>query len=359
MFDGQSKKKENSVTEALACPIPKNDYEQILLAHGGGGTLSHNLIQSVFLQMFRNPILSEGHDGALFEIGQERVAMTTDSYVVHPIFFPGGNIGDLAINGTINDLAMCGAIPKFLSAGFILEEGLPFDNLKKITDSMMRAAARTGVHIVTGDTKVVDRGKGDKIFINTSGIGIIPAHADIRPLRCKPGDVIIISGRIAEHGIAIMSAREGLAFDTTVISDTAPLSDLVQNMLAISKNIHVLRDPTRGGIASALNEIAATTVVGMHIDESAIPIGEQVSAACEILGLDPLYIANEGKLIAWVDRHDADRVLEAMQKHPLGKHAAIIGEVVDDHHGQVVMTTSIGSSRIVDMLSGEQLPRIC
>lgn len=347
------------ISSGLSCPIPISEYEKVLLAHGGGGTLSHQLIQKMFFSQFDNPLLHAEHDGAIFEAGGTRFAFSTDSYVVQPIFFPGGDIGDLAVNGTVNDLSMCGAMPRYISAGFILEEGFPMEDLWKVVQSMKRAAQKAGVQIVTGDTKVVDKGKGDKIFINTSGIGIIENGINISPLNTKIGDAILLNGRIADHGIAIMSAREGLTFDTTVESDTAALNGLVETMFEASRNIHVLRDPTRGGIASALNEIAMTANIGIYIEEDAIPMTEEVKGACEILGLDPLYIANEGKLLAFVAHDDVEKILTAMRTHPLGKDSRIIGKVVSEHPKNVVMKTSIGSLRVVDMLSGEQLPRIC
>jgi hydrogenase expression/formation protein HypE len=288
-----------------------------------------------------------------------RLAFSTDSYVVSPIFFPGGDIGKLAIHGTVNDLAMCGARPLYLSAAFILEEGTPMQDFWRVTQSMREAAASAGVILVTGDTKVVDRGKADRIFINTSGIGIVPEGVHIHPARARAGDKIIVSGPIAVHGIAIMSVREGLEFETQIASDTAPLNGLVDAIFAVSEDIHVLRDPTRGGVTSALTEIAQSAHMGMLLDEVRIPITEEVKGACEILGLDPLYVANEGKLLAIVSGDAAARVLDAMRSHPLGKEAAIIGEVTVDHPGFVLMKTRIGGTRVVDMLSGEQLPRIC
>ncbi|MDI6804142.1 MAG: hydrogenase expression/formation protein HypE [Bacteroidota bacterium] len=342
-----------------SCPLPITDYDKVMMAHGGGGTLSHQLIEKMFLSQFDNELLNMQHDGSVFEIGEERFAFTTDSYVVQPIFFPGGDIGELAVNGTVNDLAMCGAEPIYLSAGFILEEGFPLEDLWRITISMKKAGERAGIKIITGDTKVVDRGKGDKIFINTSGIGKIYPGIEISPKNCKPGDVIIISGKLAEHGMAIMSAREGLEFETAIKSDTLPLNSLVSAMVRVSNKIHVMRDPTRGGVASTLNEIASSAGVGIEIGELAIPISEEVRAACEILGFDPLYVANEGKLIAFVEQEDADKILVAMKNHPDGKDAAIIGRVVSEHPKRVIMKTSIGSMRVVDMISGEQLPRIC
>ena len=341
------------------CPIPITNYSEIVLAHGSGGKLSHQLIEKMVLPQFRNEFLDPLHDGAIFSLGGQRVAFSTDSYVVNPIFFPGGDIGKLAVHGTVNDLAMCGARPLYLSVGFILEEGTPMEEFWRVVQSMREAADSAGVKLVTGDTKVVDRGKSDKIFINTSGIGIIPEGIDISPRRAQPGDKIIVSGEIAVHGIAIMSVREGLEFETEIKSDTAPLNGLVDAIFAASNNIHVLRDPTRGGITSALTEIAQTAKVGMLLDEARIPISEEVKGACEILGLDPLYVANEGKLLAIVAAADADRVLRAMKSHPLGRHAAIIGEVTSEHPAFVMLKTQVGGTRVVDMLSGEQLPRIC
>lgn len=343
----------------FSCPIPKSEYDKVLLAHGGGGTLTHQLINKIFLSQFNNPILSELHDGAKFEIQNSRFAFTTDSYVVQPIFFPGGNIGELAINGTVNDLSVCGAKPLFLSVAFIIEEGFEIEELWKIVLSMKEAASRANVQIVTGDTKVVDKGKGDKIFINTAGIGLIYDGVNISPRNCKPGDVIIINGKIAEHGIAIMSEREGLGFESKILSDTAPLNSLVEDVLKVSKNISVMRDPTRGGLASALNEIAQAANVKIEIYEKEIPISDAVLGACEILGLDPLYIANEGKILIFVNREDSIKVLEAMKKNPFGKDARIIGRVVEKSDPIVLMKTLIGSTRVVDMISGEQLPRIC
>jgi hydrogenase expression/formation protein HypE len=342
-----------------ACPLPLTDYKEIVLAHGSGGKLSHQLIQKMVLPQFRNDLLAPLHDGAILQLPGARVAFSTDSYVVSPLFFPGGDIGKLAIHGTVNDLAMCGARPQYLSVAFILEEGLPMQDFWRILQSMRAAADKAGVMLVTGDTKVVDRGKADKIFINTSGVGIIPEGVDIHPARARVGDKIIISGSIAVHGIAIMSVREGLEFETEIASDTAPLNGLVDAILSASRNVHVLRDPTRGGVSSTLTEIAQTAGVGMHLDESQIPISEEVRGACEILGLDPLYVANEGKLLAIVPAADANNVLLTMQANELGREAAIIGEVTGEHPGFVTMRTRVGGTRVVDMLSGEQLPRIC
>jgi hydrogenase expression/formation protein HypE len=342
-----------------SCPLPLSNYKEIVLAHGSGGKLSQELMQKVVLPQFRNDLLDPLHDGALFSIGGARLAFSTDSYVVSPIFFPGGDIGKLAVHGTVNDLSMCGAKPLHLSVGFILEEGLPMSDFCRVVQSMRSAADEAGVKLVTGDTKVVDRGKADKIFINTSGIGIVPKGVNISPKRARPGDKIILSGTIATHGIAIMSVREGLEFETEIASDTAPLNGLVEAILATGGDVHVLRDPTRGGITSALSEITQSAGTGMILDESRIPISEEVKGACEILGLDPLYVANEGKMLAIVPADAADTVLAAMQAHPLGRESAIIGEVTGDHAGFVLMKTRIGGTRVVDMLSGEQLPRIC
>ena len=352
-------KNEIDFSTGLSCPISKSDYEHVLLAHGGGGTLSHQLISKLFYSQFDNEFLNQQHDSAIFNIEKSRLAFTTDSYVVQPIFFPGGNIGELAINGTVNDLIVSGAVPIYVAVGFIIEEGLLIEDLWKIVLSMKEAAKKAGVKIVTGDTKVVDKGKGDKLFINTSGIGLIKEGINISPKRCQPGDKIILSGRIADHGIAIMSAREGLEFETAIVSDTAPLKELFECVEKFGDRIHVMRDPTRGGIASSLNEIAESANVGMFIEEEKIPILDEVKGACEILGLDPLYIANEGKMIAIVSSEIAEEVLSEWQKKELGKEAEIIGEVTSENPRTVVMKTTIGSKRIVDMISGEQLPRIC
>ena len=348
-----------NLNDGFTCPLPLTEYKNVLLAHGGGGKLSHQMIQKIFISQFKNDLLDPLHDGAMFTLGGARCAFSTDSYVINPIFFPGGDIGTLAVNGTVNDLAMCGARPLYLSSAFIIEEGLPMEDLWRVVLSMKQAAEAAGVQLVTGDTKVVDRGKGDKLFINTSGIGIIPDGVEISPQRAKPGDKIILSGSIAEHGIAIMSVREGLEFETQIESDCAPLNGLVETMLATSKEIHVLRDPTRGGVASALNEIAESAQVGISLREEHIPVSEEVRGACEILGFDPLYVANEGKLIAFVSAEAAGPVLAAMRLHEYGKDAAIIGKVVDEHPGLVTAKTSIGGMRVVDVPAGELLPRIC
>jgi hydrogenase expression/formation protein HypE len=335
------------------------NYDKILLDHGSGGKISHRLTTDMLLPVFNNPILSQLNDGAIFELEGMRIAFSTDSYTVDPIFFPGGNIGVLAINGTVNDVAMCGADPVYLSVGLIIEEGFSMTDLKKILTEMGAAAATAGVTVVTGDTKVVPKGAVDKIFINTSGIGLIPSNVDIASHHAKPGDRIILSGTIADHGITILTRREGLSFDSGLTSDTAPLNGMVKQMLAAGRGIRVLRDPTRGGVGTALNEVAEKSKVGIKIHEVNIPLKKEVAAACELLGFDPLYLANEGKLLAFVSAEDTDAVLAAIQSHPYGKDAAVIGEVVEDHVGKAVVVTRIGGMRIVDMLAGEQLPRIC
>jgi hydrogenase expression/formation protein HypE len=351
---------DTTVDFSLQCPIPISDYPTVLLAHGGGGRLTQMLIERMFLQAFDNPALEILHDGALLEINGVRLAFSTDSFVISPLFFPGGDIGSLAVHGTLNDLAMCGAQPLGLSAGFILEEGLPMEDLWRIVQSMQRAAQEAGVPVVTGDTKVVDRGKGDGVFINTTGLGLVREGVYVSPRRASPGDVVLINGPIAVHGIAVMSVREGLEFETALESDSASLHDLVAHILDVAGDqVHVLRDPTRGGLASTLNEIAAQAKVGIRLEETSIPIQEEVRGACEILGLDPLYVANEGKCLVIVAREAAEAVLAAMRDHPLGQEAAVIGGAVEDHPGKVFLRSRIGGMRVVDMLSGEQLPRIC
>ncbi len=342
-----------------SCPLPINEHQEIVLAHGSGGKLTHRLIEKIIVPAFRNEWLAPLHDGAVFSIKGARLAFSTDSFVVSPLFFPGGDIGKLAVHGTVNDLAMCGAKPLYLSAGFILEEGLRMDDFRRVVQSMKEAADEAGVALVTGDTKVVDRGKGDQMFINTSGVGLVPEGVNVHPKRAAIGDKIIISGEIAVHGIAIMSVREGLEFETEIASDTAPLNGLVEAILETAPDVHVLRDPTRSGLTSAVSEIAEQANVGIRLTEADIPISEAVKGACEILGLDPLYVANEGKLLAVVSPQDADAILATMKAQPLGRHAAVIGEVVNDHPGMVTMKTRVGGTRVVDMLSGEQLPRIC
>jgi hydrogenase expression/formation protein HypE len=333
--------------------------DNILLDHGSGGKISHSLITDIMLPIFNNPILSQLNDGAIFDIEGKRLAFSTDTYVVDPIFFPGGNIGTLSINGTVNDIAMCGATPLFLSAGLIIEEGFSLADLKTILQEMSIAAEKAGVKVVTGDTKVVPKGAADKIFINTSGIGIIPKNMDIASHRARPGDKIILSGSIADHGITILTQREGMTFDSSVASDTAPLNHMVKNMLSVCKNIHVLRDPTRGGIGTALNEIAIKSEIGIKIYEEKIPVKNEVAAICELLGFDPIYIANEGKLLAFVPPDHVEKVLDVIRENRFGREACIIGEVVEDNPRKVFMQTRIGGTRIVDMLTGEQLPRIC
>jgi hydrogenase expression/formation protein HypE len=358
----------------LQCPIPISEYPTVTMAHGGGGRLSQMLIERMFVPAFANPFLEALHDGAILPIPAgdgSHLAFTTDSFVVTPRFFPGGDIGSLSVHGTVNDLVMCGARPLALSAGFILEEGLPMEELWRIVQSMQRAAQAAGVTIVTGDTKVVDRGRGDGIYISTTGLGIVPPGVEISPRRAMPGDRILINGPIAMHGIAVMSVREGLQFETTLESDAASLHDLVGRILDVGGSaVHVLRDPTRGGVASALNEIAAQAQVDIRLWETSIPIGDAVRGACEILGLDPLYVANEGKCLVIAAPEAAEAVLAAMRADPLGGEAAIIGEVVApgraagagprvEKAGRVTMRSRIGGWRIVDTLSGEQLPRIC
>lgn len=349
-----------------ACPIPISDYPTVQMAHGGGGRLSQMLIEKLFVPAFDNPVLKTLHDGAVLGlhggdgVDTGRLAFSTDSFVVRPLFFPGGDIGSLAVHGTVNDVAMCGAKPLAISAGFILEEGLPMEDLWRIVESMRDAAIEAAVHVVTGDTKVVDRGKGDGVYINTTGVGLLRQGVDIAPDGARIGDKVLLSGAIAEHGIAIMSVRENLEFETRLETDSAALYPLVELLLdELPGDLHVLRDPTRGGVASALNEIAGQSKTGILLDEEAVPLAEEVRGACEILGFDPLYVANEGKCLAVVAPELADRALELWRSHPLGAQAAIVGEVVGDHPGSVVLRSTIGGLRVVDMLSGEQLPRIC
>ncbi len=344
---------------AFSCPIPISQYPHVLLAHGGGGKLMHNLIGKMIMPTFDNSLLETQHDGAVFPVGDSKLAFTTDSYVVRPLFFPGGDIGAMAVNGTVNDLAMCGARPLYLSAGFIVEEGLPMETLWRVVQSMQAAAEAAGVQVVTGDTKVVDRGKGDGIFINTAGVGVIEHDLSISPASVQPGDTLILSGDIGRHGIAIMAVREGLAFETEIESDCAPLAAPVLRLLDAGIEVHCLRDCTRGGLASALCEIAQSANLHIHIDENAVPVREDVRGACEILGFDPLYVANEGRFIAFVKSSDAERALSLLRSFPVSAASAIIGSVTDGTPGSVTMKSQIGINRIVDMLSGEQLPRIC
>jgi len=344
---------------AFVCPIPIEQYPNVLLAHGGGGRLTHQLIEKMFMPAFGNSLLGARHDGAVFDSPSGKLAFTTDSYVVRPLFFPGGDIGTLAVNGTVNDLAMCGARPLYLSAGFILEEGLPMDTLWRIVQSMKGSAEQAGVQLVTGDTKVVDRGKGDGVFINTAGIGVVESRHAISPASVRPGDAIILSGDIGRHGIAIMAVREGLEFESTIESDCAALSGIVMDLLATGADVHCLRDLTRGGLASALIEIAEASNLHLEIEENAIPMLEDVQGACEILGFDPLYVANEGRFISILPAGEAEQALQNMRAHTLGAQARIIGAAKDGNPGLVTMRSRIGATRIVDMLSGEQLPRIC
>ena len=342
-----------------SCPISINDYPNVLLAHGSGGTLMNKLIEGVFKKEFNNKELHKSHDSAVLDIDSSRIAMTTDSYVVDPLFFPGGDIGSMAIYGTVNDLAMSGAVPVAISVGFILEEGLEMDKLIKIVKSMQFAANKAGVDIVTGDTKVVDKGKGDGIFINTTGIGLIKHKLCIEPFSVVDGDAIILSGDIGRHGIAIMAVREGLEFNTVIESDSAPLNELVSKLIDSNIEIHCMRDLTRGGLASALVEIAKTSKLQITIDENNIPVREDVRGACEILGFDPMYVANEGRFIVFVKHDHVDKALNIFHSHGLGMDAKCIGYVSSKNHGLVTMRSCIGTMRVVDMLSGEQLPRIC
>jgi hydrogenase expression/formation protein HypE len=345
----------------LSCPRPLDNHTTVQLAHGGGGRLMRGLIEGTFLSAFQGASQKRQppHDSAVLEMDGARLAFTTDTFVVSPLFFPGGDIGKLAVYGTVNDLAMSGAKPLWLSAGFILEEGLPMETLRRVVASMGQAAAEVGVEIVTGDTKVVDRGKGDGVFINTAGVGRVPPGVDISPARVTPGDVILTSGDLGRHGIAIMSVREGLQFEGALQSDCASLAGLVAALVSAGIEIHCLRDLTRGGLAAALNEIAADVQVGIELDEPAIPVTEPVAGACELLGLDPLYVANEGRMIAIVPAGEAQHALEVMRAHPAAVGPAIIGTVTDRRPGTVLLRGTLGGGRIVDLLSGEQMPRIC
>ena len=348
-----------------SCPLPVSQYEQIVLGHGSGGRLSADLLRQVFLPAFDDPVLRELEDQATLSLpaggglATPSIALTTDAFVVRPIFFPGGDIGSLAIHGTVNDLAVGGAIPLFISAAFILEEGLPLADLERVVGSMRRACDEAEVALVAGDTKVVDRGKADRMFITTTGVGIFPEVRRLSIHAARPGDRIVLSGTIGDHGIAILSVREGLEFETVLESDSAPLAGLARLVLEACPAVRCMRDPTRGGVASALNELADASRVGVKLIESAIPLRREVRAACEMLGLDPLHVANEGKLIAVVPAGDGERVVAAMRAHPLGRNAALIGEVVEDHPGTVTMRSLVGGERVVSMLAGEQLPRIC
>ena len=341
------------------CPVPVVEQKTVQLAHGGGGRLMQELIRDVFLRAFDNPALAPLHDGATLPIEKGTFAFTTDSYVVSPLFFPGGDIGSLAVHGTINDLAMCGAKPLCLSAGFILEEGLDMETLRRVVESMAKAAQAAGVPIVTGDTKVVDRGKGDGIFINTAGVGLVPSGVRVLPELVMPGDAILLSGDLGSHGVAVLSVREGVAFNGNVESDSAPLHCVVADLLDSGVEVHCLRDLTRGGLASALNEIAVAAKTGMMIDESIIPVHETVRGACELLGLDPLYVANEGRFVAMVPESHVETALTVMRRHAVACRAVRIGAVTVENPPLVVLQTLLGTHRILDLLSGEQLPRIC
>jgi len=345
--------------DLMSCPLPKMDYDTIQLAHGAGGKLSSDLIEKIFIPRFGNETLDKMEDQAILNVPGGNIAFTTDSFVVDPIFFPGGNIGDLAINGTINDVAMSGATPLYLSVGFILEEGLPMETLHKIALTMEAAANHAGVKIVTGDTKVVNKGSCDKLFINTSGIGVVPTGVNISANKLVPGDKVIVSGTVADHGMAVMTTREDLSFKSKIKSDSSALNYLVNDMLEITNDIRAMRDPTRGGVATTLNEFAKQSNVGIQLYDECVPVRPDVKGACEVLGIDPLYVANEGKLIAIVPDKSADDVLNKMKNNELGKDAAIIGEITTSNPGIVVQQTGLGANRIVDMPIGEQLPRIC
>jgi len=343
-----------------SCPLPLADYPTIVMGHGGGGKLGNELVEHLFLPAFRNPALENLGDAAVFELGAGRLAMSTDSFVVQPLFFPGGSIGALAVNGTVNDLAVSGAEPKFLSASFILEEGFPLAQLAAVVSAMAEAASAAGVRIVTGDTKVVERGHGDGCYINTAGVGVLRSGIDVGPHRAQPGDVVLVSGTIGDHGMAIMSVREGLEFESQIRSDCAALNGMIAEVLdAVGPSVHAMRDPTRGGLASTLNEIANSSDVGIEIDERSLPVRGEVQSACELLGLDPVYVANEGKVVLFVAPEAADRALEALRAHPLGRDAARIGQVTEQHKKMLVARTALGANRVIAPQIGEQLPRIC
>jgi hydrogenase expression/formation protein HypE len=343
----------------LSCPVPIGKHHAIQLAHGGGGRLMRELIEGLFLPAFRTRAVEQRHDSAVVTLGGARLALTTDSYVVHPRFFPGGDIGKLAVCGTVNDLAMAGARPAYLSAAFLIEEGFAIDELQRVVASMGDAAAAAGVELVTGDTKVVDRGKGDGLFINTTGLGLVGPEVDLHPRKVRPGDAILVSGDVGRHGIAVLSVREGLAFETPVDSDCASLGALVQTLIGAHVRLHCLRDPTRGGLATALNEIAMDGGVGVEVDEAAIPVSEEVTGACELLGLDPLYVACEGRMVVFLPEGEAGRALDVLRREPIGRQAARIGTVTAAPAGMVTLKTRLGGRRLLDLLSGEQLPRIC
>ena len=343
-----------------SCPLPLADYPTIVMGHGGGGKLGNELVEHLFLPAFRNPALENLGDAAVLETGGAKLAMSTDSFVVQPLFFPGGSIGELAVNGTVNDLAVSGAVPKFLSASFILEEGFELAQLAAIVSDMAKAAATAGVQIVTGDTKVVERGHGDGCYITTAGIGVLRSDIQVGPHRARPEDAVIVSGTLGDHGMAIMSVREGLEFESQIRSDCAALNGMIAEVLdAVGASVHAMRDPTRGGLASTLNEIAHSSNVGVVIDEVSVPVRPEVQSACELLGLDPVYVANEGKVVFFVAPEAAERVLAILRAHPLGKDAARIGHVTSEHKHMLVARTGMGANRVIPTMSGEQLPRIC
>jgi hydrogenase expression/formation protein HypE len=344
---------------SIVCPTPIMSRDHVQLAHGGGGKLMHDLLEQVVVPAFRNPLLEQRHDGAVMQINGARLAFTTDSYVVRPLFFPGGDIGTLAVNGTVNDLAMCGARPLYLSAALILEEGLPMETLQRVVESMSNAARAASVQFVTGDTKVVDKGKGDGIFVNTAGIGVVEHNLIIAPASVRPGDAVIVSGDVGRHGIAIMALREGLQFETTITSDCAPLAAPVQGLLDAGIEIHCLRDATRGGMATTLIEIAeGAAAANIEINEPDVPVQEDVAGACEILGFDPLYLANEGCMLVFVPQAQAEQTISILRQHEPCRNATLIGSV-NEGRGLVTLKNSIGTRRVLDMLTGEQLPRIC
>jgi hydrogenase expression/formation protein HypE len=343
-----------------SCPLPLADYPTIVMGHGGGGKLGNELVEHLFLPAFRNPALENLGDAAVLEAAGVRLALSTDSFVVQPLFFPGGSIGELAVNGTVNDLAVSGAEPKFLSASFILEEGFPLAKLAAIVDAMAKAAVEAGVQIVTGDTKVVERGHGDGCYITTAGVGILRPGVEVSPKRAKNGDAVIVSGTIGDHGMAVMSVREGLEFESPIRSDCAALNGMIAQVLdAVGAAVHAMRDPTRGGLASTLNEIALASDVGIVIDEASVPVRLEVQSACELLGLDPVYVANEGKAVFFVAPEAAERVLAILRAHPLGKDASRIGQVTAEHKRMLVARTAMGANRVIPTMIGEQLPRIC
>jgi hydrogenase expression/formation protein HypE len=357
-----SNSKQNSAPDfsGWSCPLPLADYPTIVMGHGGGGKLGNELVEHLFLPAFRNPELENLGDAAVLDLGDGKLAMSTDSFVVQPLFFPGGSIGELAVNGTVNDLAVSGAEPRFLSASFILEEGFPLNQLAAIVGAMAQAAATAGVKIVTGDTKVVEHGHGDGCYINTAGVGLLRPGITVGPHRAQPGDAILVSGTIGDHGMAIMSVREGLEFESQIRSDCAALNGMIAEVLAaVGTAVHTMRDPTRGGLASTLNEIAQSSGVGIEIDEPSLPVRPQVQSACELLGLDPVYVANEGKAVFFVAPEAAEQILAVLRAHPLGKEAARIGRVTAEHKRMLVARTAMGANRVIPTQIGEQLPRIC